>query len=84
MSEAATVAGYLVRRKHRGDPAPPGGAVYEDDLVVTRASRALTAAAPIDHVYLVVMGHHVPHLHVHLASRYGNPPREYRGMRVDE
>jgi diadenosine tetraphosphate (Ap4A) HIT family hydrolase len=118
----------FICRKHRGDIAVPGGAVYEDELayaghaalpeeestaylgsllvepkrhvaglpgltdeeaervgwLVARLSRALTATEGAEHVYLFVLGHGVPHLHVWVVPRYPGTPREYWGMRVDE
>jgi diadenosine tetraphosphate (Ap4A) HIT family hydrolase len=39
-----------------------------------RASRALRDVAGAEHVYAAVIGHHVPHVHVHLLPRYPNTP----------
>jgi histidine triad (HIT) family protein len=44
---------------------------------VTRVARALKRAQGAEHVYVAVMGHHTPHLHVHLIPRYPGTPREY-------
>lgn len=118
----------FICRKHRGDVAVPGGALYEDELVyaghaalpegqrttylgsllvepkrhigglaeltdteaeriglvVARLSRGLTATEAAEHVYLFVLGHAVPHLHVWVVPRYPGTPREYWGTRVDE
>lgn len=41
-----------------------------------RASRALREAGA-EHVYAVVLGDGVPHLHVHLLPRFPGTPREY-------
>jgi histidine triad (HIT) family protein len=43
----------------------------------TRASRALREVAGAEHVYAMVIGDEVPHLHVHLLPRYRGAPREY-------
>jgi histidine triad (HIT) family protein len=43
----------------------------------TRASRALREVAAAEHVYAMVIGDGVPHLHVHLLPRYRGAPREY-------
>jgi diadenosine tetraphosphate (Ap4A) HIT family hydrolase len=43
---------------------------------VTRASRALRAAGA-EHVYSMVAGHHIDHLHQHVLPRYPGTPREY-------
>lgn len=53
-------------------------------LLVTRLSRALRMLQGAEHVYAFVVGHGVPHLHVHLLPRYPGTPREYWGMRIDE
>lgn len=53
-------------------------------LLVARLSRALTAAEGAEHVYLFVLGHAVPHLHVWVVPRYPGTPRAYWGTRVDE
>lgn len=53
-------------------------------LIIARLSRALKACERAEHVYAFVVGHHIPHLHVHLMPRYPGTPREYWGMRVPE
>jgi diadenosine tetraphosphate (Ap4A) HIT family hydrolase len=52
--------------------------------LMARASRAILAATHAEHVYAFVLGHGVPHLHMHLIPRYAGTPREYWGQRVDE
>ncbi|HEX6311011.1 MAG TPA: HIT family protein [Acidimicrobiia bacterium] len=52
--------------------------------LVNRLGRALKDVAGADHVYAFVLGGGVPHLHVHLAPRYPNTPREYQGARIAE
>jgi histidine triad (HIT) family protein len=37
-----------------------------------------------EHVYAFVHGDAVPHLHVHLAPRYADTPREYWGSRIND
>lgn len=49
----------------------------------TRLSRALVGIGA-EHVYALVLGHHVAHLHLHLLPRYPNTPREYWWPRIDE
>ena len=51
---------------------------------VARLSRALKAELNAEHVYAFVLGHHVPHLHVHVIARHPGAPREYWGFKVDE
>jgi len=53
-------------------------------LMVARLSRALKTIQGAEHVYAFVMGHGVPHLHLHLLPRYPGTPREYWGLRIDE
>ncbi len=53
-------------------------------LLQSVVARALIDAQDAEHVYSFVLGHHVPHLHVHLLPRYPGTPREYWGTRVDE
>ena len=52
--------------------------------MATRLSRALEAELNAEHVYAFVLGHHVPHLHVHVIARHPGAPREYWGFKVDE
>ena len=49
-----------------------------------RASRALRDVAGAEHVYAAVIGHEVPHLHIHLQPRYPGTPRDYWWARLDE
>ena len=49
-----------------------------------RGARALRDAAGAEHVYSMVVGHAVDHLHVHLIPRYPGTPREYWWSRLDE
>jgi histidine triad (HIT) family protein len=53
------------------------------ELTATLA-RALVEVQGAEHVYSAVIGHHVPHLHVHVFPRYPGTPEEYRFTRVDE
>jgi diadenosine tetraphosphate (Ap4A) HIT family hydrolase len=53
-------------------------------LWIARLSRALQAVTNAEHVYAFVLGHGVPHLHLHLLTRYPGTPREYWGVRIDE
>lgn len=52
-------------------------------VTVNRVARALRSAGA-EHVYAFVLGDAVPHLHVHLAPRYADTPREYWGPHLDE
>jgi histidine triad (HIT) family protein len=54
-------------------------------VAISRLSRALKRAEGAEHVYVAVVGHHTPHLHVHLIPRYPGTPREFWDpIRVDE
>jgi diadenosine tetraphosphate (Ap4A) HIT family hydrolase len=52
-------------------------------LLITRLSRALRREGA-EHIYSAVIGHGVPHLHIHLLPRYAGTPQEYWWTRVDE
>lgn len=43
----------------------------------------MKAVGGAKHVYSFVLGHHVPHLHIHVVPRYPGAPREFWGTRVD-
>lgn len=49
-------------------------------VVVNRLSRALREVAGAQHVYSFVFGDRVDHLHVHLAPRYPDTPKELFGL----
>jgi len=53
-------------------------------LLAARLSRGLRDIQGVEHVYAFVIGHGVPHLHLHLLPRYPGTPREYWGLRIDE
>lgn len=53
-------------------------------LVASRLAAALQASERAEHVYLFVLGAHVPHLHLWLAPRYPGTPREFWGLRLAE
>jgi histidine triad (HIT) family protein len=46
-------------------------------VAMSRVARALRASEGAEQVYVVVLGHHSPHLHVHLIPRYPGTPREF-------
>ncbi|MFD1739622.1 HIT family protein [Bacillus salitolerans] len=48
-------------------------------VVMARVSKALKETEKAEHVYALVSGNSVPHLHVHLVARYPNTPEEYWG-----
>jgi histidine triad (HIT) family protein len=45
-------------------------------VAVSRLARALRGALDLERVYSAVIGHHIPHLHVHLVPRYAATPAE--------
>ena len=53
-------------------------------LLIARLSRILKSITNAEHIYAFVLGHGVPHLHIHLLPRYPGTPREYWGTNVDE
>jgi len=53
-------------------------------LLVARLSRLLKRSEGAEHIYAFVLGHQVPHLHIHLLPRYPGTPREFWGVRIDE
>lgn len=52
--------------------------------LLTQLCRALRTTEGAEHIYLAVVGDHMPHLHVHLLPRYPGTPREYWGLNVDK
>ena len=51
---------------------------------VARASAALRTVAGAEHVYAMVIGDKVHHLHMHLIPRYPGTPQEFYGFRAAE
>ena len=79
--------GWLVLEPKRHAPGLPDLTDREArhfGLMSSRLSRALKEATGAEWVYAFVLGHHVPHLHLHLFPRYPNTPREYWWPRIDE
>ncbi len=52
--------------------------------LTSRLAAALQATAGAEHVYVFVLGHHVPHLHVWVAPRYPGTPAQYQPWRLAE
>ncbi|MDZ5473100.1 HIT family protein [Bacillus sp. 31A1R] len=48
-------------------------------VMVSRVSKALKETESAEHIYAVVAGNAVPHLHMHLVARYPHTPEEYWG-----
>lgn len=47
--------------------------------VMAKVSAALMTSEQIEHVYALVSGNSVSHLHMHLVARYINTPKKYWG-----
>jgi diadenosine tetraphosphate (Ap4A) HIT family hydrolase len=79
--------GYLIAELKRHAPGLAEQTNEEAQalgLLVARLSRALKASENAEHVYLFVIGHHVPHLHLHLVPRYPGTPHAYWGAHINE
>jgi histidine triad (HIT) family protein len=46
---------------------------------MARVSKALQESEEAEHVYALVSGNSVPHVHMHLVARYRNTPKEHWG-----
>lgn len=85
--QTSTYLGWLVVETQRH---VPGIADLSDEegravgLLAARLSRVLKSVTAAEHIYVFVLGHNVPHFHLHLLPRYPGTPREFWGMRVDE
>lgn len=53
-------------------------------LLTSRLARVLETEEGAEHVYVFVLGDHVPHLHVWVVPRYPGTPREYWPMRLGQ
>jgi histidine triad (HIT) family protein len=79
--------GHLLVEPRRHAPGLPDLTGAEAERVgwwCTAASQALRDAAGAEHVYAMVIGDKVDHLHVHLLPRYPGTPPEFWWDRVDE
>lgn len=47
--------------------------------IMARVSKALMETEKAEHIYSLVSGNSVPHLHTHLVPRYPNTPKQYWG-----
>ena len=52
--------------------------------VIRDVSKALKEGVGAEHVYVFVIGHHIPHLHVWVVPRYPDTPREFWGLELFE
>ena len=48
-------------------------------LIMARVSKALKESENAEHIYSLVSGNSVPHLHMHIVARYPNTPKENWG-----
>lgn len=48
-------------------------------VTMARVSKGLMESEGAEHVYSLVSGNAVPHLHMHLVARYPNTPKDYWG-----
>jgi diadenosine tetraphosphate (Ap4A) HIT family hydrolase len=53
-------------------------------VVIRDISYALKQSEAAEHVYVYVLGHHVPHLHIWVVPRYVGTPRDYWGLQLFE
>ena len=51
-------------------------------VLANNLARALKDIEGAEHIYSFVLGHDVPHLHIHLVPRYPGTPAEYWGLRI--
>ncbi|MFT4416327.1 HIT family protein [Fredinandcohnia humi] len=47
--------------------------------IMARVSKALIETEKAEHIYSMVSGNSVPHLHMHIVPRYPHTPEEYWG-----
>jgi histidine triad (HIT) family protein len=79
--------GHLIVEPRRHVPGLDGLTPEEAAALgrtVAALAGALVASEGAEHVYTAVMGHHIPHLHVHVFPRYPGTPPEFSFTRVDE
>lgn len=48
-------------------------------ITMARVSKALIESEKAEHIYSLVSGNSVPHLHMHLVARYRHTPKEFWG-----
>jgi diadenosine tetraphosphate (Ap4A) HIT family hydrolase len=53
-------------------------------VAVSRVARALRETLDLERVYIASIGHHFPHLHVHLLPRYTGTPADVSWVQLDE
>jgi diadenosine tetraphosphate (Ap4A) HIT family hydrolase len=84
--DATYLGAFLIEPKRHVSGLDELGEVEAErlGLLANRVARALRASEGAEHVYLFVLGHHVPHLHAWVVPRYPGTPREFWGLRVME
>lgn len=58
-----------------GDMKPEEASAF--GLAMGQISKALKESANAEHVYAVVSGNAVPHVHMHIIPRYPNTPKQF-------
>lgn len=54
-------------------------------VILTKVSKALMESENAEHIYSLVSGNSVPHLHIHIVPRYPGTPKQFWGpMSVHE
>jgi histidine triad (HIT) family protein len=48
-------------------------------VIMSRVSKALKESENAEHIYSLVSGNSVPHLHMHIVARYPGTPQEHWG-----
>lgn len=48
-------------------------------MIMAKVSKALIESEKAEHIYSLVSGNSVPHLHMHIVPRYPNTPKEHWG-----
>lgn len=64
--------------------APTLGDMNEEEAkafgsIMARVSKALIVTEEAEHIYSLVLGNSVPHLHMHIVPRYLGTPKEFWG-----
>ena len=52
--------------------------------LINHLGRALMRSEGAEHIYSMVIGDAVPHLHIHVVPRYPDTPREFWGVRIGD
>jgi len=50
--------------------------------VIRDVARGLKELGQVEHIYVFVLGHQVPHLHIWVMPRYVGTPREFWGLEL--